>query len=140
MHLLDTTSHNGMRKYDRVLKDVTLGSSPERIDLVESEIAKAVVRAGEALASPMKDYESVVYHACLRALTEELFSHDIKSSPISASLKAVKTTRRKIGDRFFRKNWLPMESNPDIFNQLGQQLGLPTAQAQFYEVTQTGVP
>ena len=39
-----------------------------------------------------------------------------------------------MNDRFFRKKWLPLESNPEIFTEFGRQLGLPGA-LEFFEVT-----
>jgi len=130
----EITSEGFQKTVDDLLGDVTLGPSSVRIDAVEAEISKAMGRAGEALPVPIKGYDVVVLHACLRAIAEETFASDAKASPIAASLTAVKKTRRKIGDRFFRKKWLPLESNPEVFNELGRQLGLPTDKASFYEV------
>ena len=133
----DVMSTDFQSKVGGILQDVKLGPSSERIDAVEAEIAKAMARAGAALAVPVEGYDAVVFHACLRALAEELSCDGSMSSsqlPVTESLQAVKSTRRKIGDRFFRKKWLPLESNPDVFNQLGRQLGLPTGAAEFFEV------
>ena len=119
-----------------------------RIEAVEAAIALAVCRTAEALPESSRvfgrGYDALVYHACLRALSEEMRAGDGAGnaakphSPCAAatgeggalclaSVDAVKRTRRKIGDRFFRKKWLPLEANPDVFNALGEQLGLPTA-------------
>jgi hypothetical protein len=118
----DISAPDFQQKIDDILGDVKLGPSSVRIDAVEAEISQAMGRAGAALPVPITGYEMVVAYACLRALTEEVCAGDLSGSPIASSLQAVKSTRRKIGDRFFRKQWLPLESNPDVFNSLGQQV------------------
>ncbi len=133
----EVSSEVFQKTIDDLLGDVKLGPSSVRIDAVETEISKAIGRAASSMPVPIRGYDAVVLHASLRAITEENYVGDFSPTdppPIAASLTAVKKTRRKIGDRFFRKKWLPLESNPDIFNQLGAQLGLPTSEVEFYEV------
>ena len=91
-----------------------------RIEAVEAAIALAVCRTAEALPESSRvfgrGYDALVYHACLRALSEEMRAGDGAGNAAAAaatgeggalclaSVDAVKRTRRKIGDRFFRKH------------------------------------
>uniref|UniRef100_A0A7S0F546 Ubiquitin carboxyl-terminal hydrolase n=1 Tax=Hanusia phi TaxID=3032 RepID=A0A7S0F546_9CRYP len=125
---------NFSNKIDKILKDVSLGPSPVRIQLVETEIVKSITGSADEMSwNDFRGYQAVALYACLRALAEENGEQGTVGGLIGSSLKLIKATRRKIGDRFFRKKWLPLESNPDIFNELGYQIGLPMS-VSFFEV------
>jgi len=106
-------------KVESVLQDVSLGTSDDRVKVVEGMIATAVA-SGASKAGATDGYAGCVLTACVSALNVE------RGIAIEGgAADAVRAVRRKIGDRFFRKKWLPLESNPDIFNGLGAQLGMP---------------
>jgi len=120
------------------LGDVSAGPASARIAAVEAQLCAAMAQAKHAhpLTRSLSPYAAVVWFAAIRALSELAWPHqgqEALEGLDKASRAAVKAVRRKIGDRFFRKKWLPLESNPEVFNGLGRQLGLP-AGVEFYEV------
>uniref|UniRef100_A0A7S0VS93 Ubiquitin carboxyl-terminal hydrolase n=1 Tax=Hemiselmis tepida TaxID=464990 RepID=A0A7S0VS93_9CRYP len=111
----------------KVLGDVSIGTSDDRVRVVEGMLAGAVA-AGAAEAGAAEGYAGCVLTACVAALDAE---RGVAAE--GGAAEAVRAVRRQIGDRFFRKKWLPLESNPEIFNALAGQLGMPPGVC-FHEV------
>jgi hypothetical protein len=125
-------------RLDHVPRVVGACASPHARPLPLAVRARALMTAARVAA--------VVFYAALRAVLEEDvpggFAEEMGAkgghqrgpgASVAQSLAALKAVRRRVNDRFFRKKWLPLESNPDIFNTLGRQLGLPPA-LEFLEV------
>lgn len=122
------------QKVTGVLGDVDLGPAQMRQGRIEALLAEAEA-ASAAHAGLGSGYEGVVRLAASRAVLLERHAPGAgqESRPDHKSRCAVKDVRTKVQERFYQKRWLPLESNPDVFNQLGRMLGLPP-RVEFYEI------